>query len=139
MKFLSPFAEPAAALLRIGAGAMFMCHGVQKIFGLLGGNVKPVGSQLWFGGVIELIGGWLIALGLFTVPAALLASGTMAVAYIQFHWKVHLDQRFFPIVNKGELAAVYALLFLSIGCSGGGRYSLDHVLFSSGSYRKSRT
>lgn len=131
MKFMERFAEPAAALLRILAGAMFMCHGVQKIFGLLGGSVKPFGSQMWLGGVIELVCGALIALGLLTRPAALLASGTMVVAYIQFHWKGDIGLRFFPIVNKGELAAVYALLFLSFGCSGGGRYSLDRVLFGS--------
>lgn len=127
MKFLARYSELASALLRVLASAMFMAHGAQKLFGALGGSIKPVGSQMWIGGVIELVAGALIALGLFTRPAALLASGTMAVAYVQFHWKWNLGGRFWPIVNKGELAAVYALLFFAIACSGPGRYSLDHL------------
>ncbi len=127
MKFLARYSEIAYLLLRVLASLMFMVHGVQKMFGVLGGKVPAVGTQIWFGGAIELICGALIALGLFTRPAAFLAAGTMAVAYIQFHWKLDLGRNFWPVINKGELAAVYALLFLNIACAGPGRFSLDHA------------
>jgi len=122
---LAPLAEHTYALLRIIAGALFMFHGVQKVFGILG-DQQPMGSQLWIGGVIELLCGAAIALGLFTRLAAFLASGMMAVAYFQFHWKFQFDAAFFPAVNKGELAVLYCFLFLYIACKGGGRCSLDN-------------
>lgn len=120
--------EPAAfAALRIVSGAMFSCHGVQKILGWLSTKAPPgVGTQLWFGGLIELIGGILIALGLFTRCAAFVASGTMAVAYIQFHWQLALAKwQWLPIVNHGELAALYCFVFLFIWLHGPGVASLD--------------
>src|SRR2546430_143362 len=95
----------AHAALRIVAGGMFACHGAQKILGVLTtpDRQPAMFSQVWFGGVIELVGGILIAIGLLTRPAALLASGMMAVAYFQFHWKLALDGwKFLPIVNGGE-------------------------------------
>jgi len=125
---LSPLTETVYAALRIVAGLLFACHGLQKIFGLLTEQQPPVGSQLWFGGLIELVAGLLIAVGLFTVWAAFLASGTMAVAYLQFHWKFAFDAAFFPIVNRGELAVIYCFLFLFIACHGAGRGSLDASL-----------
>src|SRR4051812_19481 len=109
------FQSLAGGVLRIVAGAMFACHGAQKILGVLTtpGHQRAVGSQLWIGGIIELVGGTLIALGLFTRPAALLASGTMAVAYFQFHWKLALGGwKFLPIMNDGELAVLYCFVFL---------------------------
>jgi putative oxidoreductase len=119
--------EPHAyALLRITAGAMFMFHSFSKLFDWHGG-AKAVGSQLWVGGVIELVGGALIALGLFTRPAAFLASGTMAVAYIQFHWKFDLSEALWPIVNKGEMAALYCFVFLFVAARGAGAWSIDHL------------
>jgi putative oxidoreductase len=122
---LSPFAERAYALLRIVAGAMFALHGVQKLFGVLTEHQPPVGSQLWIGGVIELLCGAAIALGLLTRWAAFLASGTMAVAYFQFHWKFQLDSAFFPVVNQGELAVLYCFTFLYVACKGAGICSVD--------------
>mgnify|MGYP003580300017 CR=1 FL=1 len=99
----------------------------RKILGWLG-PTKEVGSQLWIGGVIELVCGVLIALGLFTRPAALLASGTMAVAYFQFHWKLSLeDYKFLPIVNHGELAVLFCFVFLLIAIRGAGIASIDHL------------
>ncbi|HKA87045.1 MAG TPA: DoxX family protein [Haliangiales bacterium] len=124
---LTPIAH---ALLRIVAGAMFAQHGAQKLFGALGGTVMPVGSQLWIGAVIELVGGALIALGLFTRPSAFVASGTMAVAYFQFHWKLHLGTAVFPAVNKGELAVLYCFVFLVFACTGAGKWGLDGVLIA---------
>ena len=116
----------ARAALRIVAGGMFAFHGAQKILGVLTDHQPAMFTQLWFGGVIELVGGILIAIGLFTRPAALLASGTMAVAYFQFHWKLATTGfKFLPIVNGGELAVLYCFVFLTFALSGAGAYSLD--------------
>lgn len=125
---LSPRSEAAFTLLRVVSGLMFGFHGMQKVLGIASEFSPPVGSQLWIGGVIELITGPLIALGLFTPYAAFLASGTMAVAYLQFHWKGALDVNFWPAANKGELALLYAVLFLYVACRGAGRYSVDAKL-----------
>jgi putative oxidoreductase len=127
-RLLSPRTEAAYTLLRVGAGLMFTFHGVQKLFGVLTEGQPPVGSQLWIGGVIELFAGIAIALGLLTSWAAFLASGTMAVAYIQFHWRFRGGANFFPAINKGELALLYALVFFFIACRGGGVWSLDDRL-----------
>ena len=133
MNPLSLFSERAYALLRFVSGALLMFHGVQKVFGVLPGEhpPPPVGSQLWIGGVIELVCGALIAVGLLTWLAAFLASGTMAVAYFQFHWKFQFDKNFFPAINQGELAVAYCFLFLYIACKGDGVWSV------AGSRRKS--
>jgi putative oxidoreductase len=127
MNPLAPFAERAYAVLRFVSGAMLMFHGVQKVLGVLPGEhpPPPVGSQLWIGGVIELVCGAMIALGLFAALAAFLASGTMAVAYIQFHWKFQFDKNFLPGINQGELAVAYCFLFLYIACKGSGVWSID--------------
>ena len=124
-KLLSAYADTSYAALRIVAGALFAIHGAQKLFGVLGGEKQELLSQLWIGGVIELVAGALIAVGLVTRWAALIASGTMAVAYIQFHWKGQLDDGFFPAVNGGEPAVIYCFLFLYIACRGPGPASLD--------------
>jgi putative oxidoreductase len=125
-RVLDPLQELAYTALRFIAGFMFTFHGVQKVFGALTSRpTAAVGSQIWIGGLIELVCGVAIALGALTRPAAFLASGTMAVAYIQFHWKGALDERFLPIVNRGETAALYCFHFLYIATRGGGRYSLD--------------
>jgi len=119
--------EIAYALLRIVAGLMFAFNGVQKLFGLwLGEQKQPeIGSLFWFGGIIELVCGIAIAFGLLTRWAAFLASGTMAVAYIKFHWMFAVDKNFFPTINEGELALLYAFVFLFIACRGGGWWSAD--------------
>jgi putative oxidoreductase len=122
---LHPFADRAYALLRIVSGVLFAFHGVQKVFGVLTDRQPPVGSQLWIGGVIELVTGLAIAVGFRTTWAAFLASGTMAVAYVQFHWKGALDAGFFPAVNRGETALLYAFLFLHVACRGAGPWSVD--------------
>jgi putative oxidoreductase len=106
---------------------MFSFHGVQKILGWLTERPKPeLFSQMWFGGVIELVCGVLVMLGLFTRLAALLASGTMAVAYFQFHFKGETaNWSWLPIVNRGEMAALYCWVFLLIAARGPGALSLD--------------
>lgn len=125
---LSARTEAAYTLLRVVSGLMFGFHGLQKVLGIASEFQPPVGSQLWIGGVIELVAGPLIALGLLTPYAAFLASGTMAVAYIQFHWQGALDKGFWPALNKGELALLYSVLFLYIACRGSGRHGIDSRL-----------
>jgi putative oxidoreductase len=118
------------ALLRVIAGLMFMQHGVQKLFGWLMPPDRPftggpdMFSQMWFAGILEIGGGLLLALGLFTRPVAFLIAGEMAVAY----FTAHFPQAFFPIMNGGELAVLYCFIFLVYFAVGGGRYSLDHLL-----------
>ena len=124
-RLLEPKADVAYVLLRIVSGLLFAFHGVQKVFGVLSDFQPPIGSQLWLGGVIELVVGLAIAAGVFTTWAAFLASGTMAVAYTQFHWKLAFGAEFFPAVNKGELALLYSVLFLFVACRGGGPLSFD--------------
>lgn len=117
---LAPQADRAYILLRVVSGLLFSVHGMQKVFGVLADGQPEVGSQIWIGGVIELVGGLAVAAGVGTRLAAFLCSGTMAVAYAQFHWEFRFDENFFPVVNKGELAAIYAFVFLYIACRGSG-------------------
>jgi putative oxidoreductase len=120
------------ALLRIVGGLMFMQHGAMKFFGVpLPGGMpaampvpKPF-TLLWFAGALELVGGFLVAAGLFTRPVAFLLSGEMAVAY----FTVHARQGFFPLANQGEPAVLFCFIFLIYAAIGGGRYSLDHLFF----------
>ncbi len=125
MKWFEKYADHAYTLLRIMAGFMFSFHGAQKILGVLSEFQPPAGSQLWFGGIIELLGGLAVMLGFKTRAAAFLCSGEMAVAYFQFHWKFQIGPPFFPAINKGELAALYSFVFLYIACRGGVKWSLD--------------
>lgn len=124
MDQLRYFADYAYAALRFMSGWMFAYHGAQKLF--LGAERPPLASQIGLGGVIEFVCGLLIAVGFKTRGAAFLASGTMAVAYIQFHWKFQFNSNFFPAVNQGELAVVYCFLFLFIACQGGGKFYLGN-------------
>ena len=124
MKSLSRYTEFSYAALRVVSGALFAVHGAMKMFEVLGGSRPPFGTQIWFGGLIELVGGALIAVGLRTRPAAFLCSGTMAVAYTQFHWKFATGAAFFPAVNQGELAVLYSFIFLYIACRGSGPAAL---------------
>ncbi|MBA3881224.1 MAG: DoxX family protein [Chthoniobacterales bacterium] len=110
--------------MRIIVGLLFACHGAQKLFGMFGGKGEAQGMML-LGAIIEFAGGLLIAVGLLTRPAALLASGMMAVAYFM----AHFPGGFFPIVNKGELAVVYCFVFLYIFTRGGGILSLDNIIW----------
>jgi len=121
-KFLGKFGDEIYALLRIVAGYLFACHGAQKIFGVLGGEQEALASMAGLAGVIELVGGLLILLGLFTSWAAFIASGEMAVGYFM----VHASQGAFltPINNDGELAVVYCFLFLFMAAHGAGKWSV---------------
>ena len=125
MKILEKYTDLSYAILRIVAGAIFSFHGIQKLFGILTEHQPSIGSQLWFGGVIELACGLLIVIGFQSRWAAFLASGTMAVAYIQFHWKFQFGPEFFPAINGGDAALLYCFVFLYIACRGSGIWSLD--------------
>ena len=125
MKQLEKYADYAYALMRIVAGFMLMFHGAQKILGVLTESQPPVWSQLWIGGLIELVGGLAVMLGFQTRVAAFLCSGMMAVAYFQFHWKFQIGPNIFPALNKGELAVLFCFVFLFIACRGGVKWCLD--------------
>ena len=125
MKWLSRYSDQVYALLRIVTGFMFAFHGTQKIFGILTIMQPAVGSQLWFGGIIELAGGLAVMLGFHTRLAAFVCSGMMAVAYFQFHWKFQGGARFFPTINEGELAVLYSFVFLYLACRGGVKWCLN--------------
>ena len=114
----------ALSVMRMVIGFTFLAHGLQKTLGLLGGRVVPALSVAGIGGYLELIGGTLIMLGLFTRPAAFLLSGEMAYAY----FSVHARGGFWPIVNRGELAVVYCFVFLYLVFSGSGPWGLDAAL-----------
>ncbi|HMJ13379.1 MAG TPA: DoxX family protein [Polyangiaceae bacterium] len=124
---LGRYEAQAYAALRFVSGMLFAFRGVQTIIGWHARVPQPpVGSQMWIGGWIELIGGTLMAVGLFTRPAAFICSGMMAVAYFQFHWKfVTANGKWLPAVNNGELPVVYCFLFLFLATRGGGSYSID--------------
>ena len=113
------------AVLRIMAGLLFLAHGTQKFLGFPSGERAGSGLALdnpgAFAGLIEIVAGALIAFGLFTRPAAFLASGTMAVAY----WYAHAPQNFWPVNNMGDAAILYCFVFLYLLFAGPGPWSLD--------------
>jgi putative oxidoreductase len=122
MKFLSRHESNAYLLLRVVFGFLFACHGASKIFGVLGAQrMAPGFNEHYLSGVIELVGGVLIFLGLFTRPAAFIVSGEMAVAY----FTVHAKAGFFPIMNRGELAVIYCFVALFIATRGAGKLGID--------------
>lgn len=121
MPFLARWSEEIYALTRILFGLLFLCHGLQKILGVFGG--APAGmpmALLYSAGAIELVGGALIALGLFAGPAAFVCSGEMAVAY----FLVHQPRGLVPIENHGELAILNCWFFLLVAAKGPGIWSL---------------
>lgn len=117
------FAPQILSIFRILAGVMFACHGAQKILGAFGGMPPGVTMnwEIWTAGIIELVGGAMIAIGLFTRTNAFLASGLMAVAY----FKGHASGGFFPKVNGGEMAVLYCWIFLYIAAAGPGAWAVD--------------
>lgn len=121
-RLLGRYSPYLYALLRIVAGLLFVQHGLQKLFGWLGakGAVELM-SQMGLAGIIEVVGGTLIAIGLFTSPVAFIASGEMAVAY----FLAHAPRGLWPIMNGGELAVLYCFLFLYFAAVGSGRWSVD--------------
>ena len=125
LKVLDRYNAEAYALLRIVSGFLFAFHGLQIVFGLFSTGPAAFGSQFWIGGVIELLGGFAIMLGWQTRIAALISSGTMAVAYVQFHWHFQGGQGFFPAMNQGELSFLNCFVFLFIATQGPGKWALS--------------
>jgi putative oxidoreductase len=122
--FLRRFEPYAFALFRITVGGLFLFHGLQKLFGMYGGTQVPYLSRAGAAGIIELVGGVLVALGAWTVPTAFIASGEMAFAYYLGHY----GRATWPIQNGGELAALYCAAFLYISTHGPGTFSLDTLM-----------
>ena len=118
---LGRFAPHIYAFLRIVAGLLFAQHGAQKLLGLLGGRQVAIASQFGLAGIIELVGGVLIAAGVYASPIGFIASGEMAVAY----FRTHAPQGFWPVQNGGELAALYCFLFLYVAARGNGMWSIQ--------------
>ena len=119
---LQSFAPQAYALLRIVTGFLFLWHGSQKLLGFPPSSHDAVPAFITYvAGSIELFGGILVMIGLFTHPAAFLCSGFMAAAY----WMAHGMQALLPIQNQGEPAALYCFVFLFISAHGAGIWSAD--------------
>ncbi len=121
----SSWSGPILSLLRIMTGLLFLAHGTAKFFTFPATqyfpNPVPLFSMVGFTGVLELVGGILIIIGLFTRIAAFVLSGFMAVAYFM----VHAPQGFHPINNGGELAIMFSFVFLYLAAAGGGPWSID--------------
>ena len=116
------------SILRIVAALIFITAGSMKIFGYPPSPVPmppiPAFSQMWIGGWLEVIGGLLLLLGLFTRPVAFILAGEMAVAYFQFHH----PQSFFPTVNNGVGAVLFCFIFLYLVFAGAGPWSVDAAI-----------
>ena len=124
-RFLAPYKETIYAAFRIVVGLLFACHGGQKLFGMFGGiPAEHLNAITYTAGAIELVGGFMIALGFKASIAAFICSGTMAAAYFMAHQPSGL----LPITNKGELAVVYCFAFLVIAAKGSGRLSVDESM-----------
>ena len=113
------------SLLRMAATAIFIPHGAQKLLGMFGGSgTVPMFSQMWVAGVLELFGGALMLLGLFTRPVAFVLSGEMAVAY----YLAHFPRGRWPILNGGELAVLFCFIWLFFAAAGPGPWSVDAIV-----------
>ena len=124
--FLAPQAGRVLSLLRIVAALAFMAHGLMKIFHfpVAQEGPDPLPTMLLVAGWLEIVGGGLLALGLFTRPVAFILSGMMAVAYFM----AHFPQGFYPALNGGEPALLFCFIFLYLACAGGGPWSLDAIV-----------
>ena len=121
MQLLNRYQEQTYAILRIMAGGMFLAHGVQKFFNFPVAFPYDLNPMSTAAAGIELVAGALIVLGLFTRPAAFIASGMAAVGY----WMVHGTNGLFPIANGGEIIALYCFIFLFVAAKGSGIWSIE--------------
>lgn len=125
MTFLAPYTPQLLSVLRIMSGLLLLQHGTTKYLSFPVGPMNGASPLTMggFAGLIELVGGVLLVIGLFTRPVAFVLSGTMAVAYFY----AHAGQGFFPLLNGGELAALYCFVFLFLAAAGGGAWSVDRM------------
>jgi putative oxidoreductase len=128
---ISTWAPRLLSVLRIMAGLLFLEHGTSKVLGFPP-SPMPMGlfnplSMIGFSGILELVGGILLVLGLFTRITAFILSGEMAVAYFGVHMGLFMGKTtsFFPMVNKGEIAVLYCFVFLYFAAAGAGPWSVD--------------
>ena|SRR5665213_677445 len=122
MGFLSKYSPQILGVLRIVAGLLFLEHGLMKIVGFpapMGAGALP--PMIMVAGVIELVGGALIALGLFSRYAAFFASGEMAVAYFM----VHMQRGLYPALNGGDAAILFCFIFLYLSAAGPGAFAIN--------------
>lgn len=130
-------ADAVHAVFRIGVGLLFLQHGLQKVFGMLGGFMgtpgatAPIYSLVGLAGVLELVGGILLVAGLLTRPVAFVLAGEMIVAFFM----AHFPQGGWPVQNGGELPLLYALIFTFLLWNGAGSVSVDRVLEKAGTPR----
>jgi putative oxidoreductase len=123
--FVARYEPYVLSIVRIVVALLFFEHGLSRLFGFPSPLPTPVlFSTYWFAGAIELVGGALVALGLFTRVAALIMSGEMAFAY----FLSHAPHGFFPILNRGDGAILYCFMFLYFAFAGAGPWSLDALL-----------
>ena len=129
MSALNKYADTVFCIMRLIVGLMFACHGGQLVLGMFGGMPGSGEAMMQIGGWIQLVGGFLIAFGLFTRLAAFITSGEMAVAYFMIHVANAATPaaKFFPILNHGELSVFYCWVFFFIVFYGPGRLSLDAI------------
>lgn len=129
MNALNRFADPVYCIVRLIVGLAYACHGGQKLLGFPGGG-HGVDGLAFVAGIIELVGGLLIAFGLFTRMAAFFASGEMAVAYFMFYVGAvpTLEAKLFPIMNGGDLPLINCWIFFFFIFYGPGRWSIDALL-----------
>lgn len=123
--FCQSWAPRLLSVLRIVTGFLYVEHGMMKLLSFPAPFPSPVAlySRIGLAGVLELVGGTLLLLGLFTRPVAFILSGEMAVAYFM----VHAPRGFWPILNGGELAVLYCFTFLYFAAAGGGPWSVDRL------------
>jgi putative oxidoreductase len=126
---LESWAPYVLSIMRIIVALLFLEHGSSKLFGFPQAMQAPAAFSIaWFSGVIEFVGGALVALGLLTRLAAFIVSGEMAVGYFM----VHAPQNFFPIINHGDGAILYCFIFLYLVFAGAGPWSLDALIWGRG-------
>ncbi len=132
---LTQYSPTMLSVLRIASGLIFIEHGTQKFLSFPAGQAAGMGWALdnpgAIAGIVELVAGALLVLGLFTRPAAFIASGTMAVAY----WYAHAPQNAFPVNNGGDAAILYCFVFLYLVFAGPGPISLDGTMGGRGTVR----
>jgi putative oxidoreductase len=123
MRQLQAYSPTVLGILRIVAALLFIEHGTAKLLNFPVSEMHPPAFSLpWIAGVLEMVGGTLVLIGLWTRPAAFILSGLMAAAY----WMAHAPQSFFPVNNGGDAAILFCFVFLYLVFAGPGAFALDN-------------